>query len=370
MLITIMTKQVKWILLGVIVLFISGMIAYPHIKRKFMNADDSRPVVTDARGGQSRKALNINAIVLREQTLTDKIIRTADIIPDEEVNLSFETSGKIVEIYFKEGSHVRGGELLAKINDQPLQAQLKKLEAQIPLAKERVFRQRTLLDKDAVSQEAYEQVATEYDKLMADIDLVKANIAQTELRAPFDGIIGLRYVSEGAYTTPGTTIAKMTKISPVKIEFSVPEQYSAEMSPGVPIIFRVSGSLKDYHANIYAVESELTLESRSQKVRAVYPNLDESIKPGRYASVEITKREISDALAIPSEAMIQEMGKSLVYLYKEGTAQPAEIVTGLRTEAQVQVVSGLQEGDTVIVSGIMQLRTGLPVTIDNIVSAL
>ncbi|MDR1407444.1 MAG: efflux RND transporter periplasmic adaptor subunit [Tannerella sp.] len=361
-----MTKQVKWILAGVILLFVAGMIAYPGVKRHFRTDDAAEVVPSGAR--QLRRMLNINAMVMETQTLTDKTITTADIIPDEEVNLSFETSGKIVEIFFREGSHVLKGELLAKINDQPLQAQLKKLEAQIPLARDRVFRQRTLLDKDAVSQEAYEQVTTEFDKLMADIDLVKANIAQTELRAPFDGIVGLRYVSEGAYTSPGTVIARLTKISPVKIEFSIPEKYSDDIGPGAGIVFRLTGSLRDYRAEVYAVESEVTVENRSQKARAIYPNLDESIKPGRYAAIELTRAEIRNALAIPSESMIQEMGRSLVYLYRSGTAQPVEIVTGLRTESQVQVVSGLHRGDTVIVSGIMQLRTGLSVTIDNIIA--
>jgi membrane fusion protein (multidrug efflux system) len=358
-----MTKTGKWIVTGIILLFIIGMIAYPRIKKQFQVNDDPHPVVTS---GQAKRVLNINVIVMKPQVLSDKTNTTADIIPDEEVDLSFETSGKIVEIDFQEGTHVHKGDLLAKINDKPLQAQLHKLEAQIPLAKDRVYRQRTLLDKDAVSQEAYEQVATEYDKLMADIELMKANINQTELRAPFDGIIGLRYVSEGAYTSPTTTIAKLTKISPVKIDFPIPERYSDDIVPGTKVIFRVTGSLKEYHSEVYAVESKVDMETRSLIARAVYPNADESIKPGRYASVELTKKELRNALAVPSEALIQEMGKSLVYLYKSGKAQPAEIITGLRTESQIQVITGLNAGDTVIVSGVMQLRTDLPVTIDNI----
>jgi membrane fusion protein (multidrug efflux system) len=358
-----MTKRVKWGLIGIILLFIAGMIIYPRIRQN-IRPDDAGPVPGTT--SPQRRVLNINAIVMKTQTLSDKTYSTADVIPDEEVDLSFETSGKIVEICFTEGTHVRKGELLAKINDRPLQAQLQKLEAQIPLAKDRVFRQRALLDKDAVSQEAYEQVTTEYDKLMADIELVKANIAQTELRAPFDGIIGLRYVSEGSYTSPTSTIAKLTKISPIKIDFPVPEQYADDITPGTHIIFRLTGSLRDYHATVYAVESKIEIETRSLKVRAVYPNPDESIKPGRYASVELTKKEIRNALAIPSEALIQEMGKSLVYLYKSGEAQPVEVIRGLRTESQIQIISGLHAGDTVIVSGIMQLRTGLPVSIDQI----
>lgn len=230
-----MTKSVKWSLTAAIVVFIAALAFYPDIKRKFQGSKDEIPM-SPPKGGGRNQVLNVNAEVVKFQTLTDKIMSTGSVIPDEEVNLSFESSGKITSIYFKEGSHVSKGALLAKINDQPLQAQLKKLVAQIPLAKDRVFRQRTLLERDAVSQEAFEQVQTEYDKLMADIDLVKANIAQTELRAPFDGIIGLRSVSEGAFTSPSTVIAKLTKISPLKIDFSIPERYATQIVAGLSLI--------------------------------------------------------------------------------------------------------------------------------------
>ena len=355
-----MTKRVKWGVTAAIFLMIAGMIVYPQVKNQ-LTASGKDSVVVPAPGtGVRKQVLNINAEVLKFQSLTDKVISTGSIIPDEEVDLSFE---------FSEGTHVKAGDLLAKINDKPLQAQLRKLEAQIPLAKDRVYRQRTLLEKDAVSQEAYEQVTTEYEKLMADIDLVKANILQTELRAPFDGIIGLRSVSEGAYVSPTTVITKLTKISPLKIEFSIPERYANDVKNGTMIVFRLedsNGIMRDYNAKVYAVESKMDMTTRTLKVRATYPNTNESIFPGRYTSVEITKREIKDALAIPSEALIPEMGKNVVYLYKDGVAEPAEIEIGLRTESQVQVLKGIQPGDTLITSGVMQLRTGMQVTIDNL----
>ncbi|MDR1224678.1 MAG: efflux RND transporter periplasmic adaptor subunit [Tannerella sp.] len=362
-----MTKTVKWILMGVILLFIAGIVIYPRIKSQ-IKSNEEIPLSTQALS-QRRLPINIHAVILKKQSLTDKFISTGTTIPDEEVDLSFESSGKIVNINFNEGTHVKKGDLLAKINDKPLQAELKKLEAQIPLAKERVFRQGALLKKDAVSQEAYEQVTTELEKLMADIELVKSNILQTELRAPFDGIIGLRLVSEGAYATPSTIVANLTKISPLKIEFSIPERYVSDVSEGTGISFYMeesNGMIQKHQAQVYAVESKVALETRSLKVRALYPNTNEAILPGRYLSVEITRREIKDALAIPSEAIIPEMGKNIVYLYKGDEAKSAEIITGLRTESQVQVLEGLTPGDTVITTGVMQLRMGMKVNIDNL----
>ena len=139
----------------------------------------------------NKRILNVNAKIIKPQLLKDEIKISGSLLPDEEVDLSFETSGKIIEINFEEGSQVKKDNYWLKVNDRPLQAQLQRLVAQLKLAEDRVFRQNALLERDAVSKEAYEQVKTELATLNADIDLIEANIAQTELRAPFDGVIGL-----------------------------------------------------------------------------------------------------------------------------------------------------------------------------------
>ena len=127
-----------------------------------------------------------------------------------------------------------------------------------------------------------------------------------------------------------------------------------------------NGVQQEFKAKVYATESKIAADTRSLTVRALYPNTREEILPGRYASVEVTRHEIENALAIPSESVIPEMGKDIVYLYKGGVAEPREITIGLRTEDQVQALQGLQLGDTLLVSGVMQLRTGMKVKIDNL----
>jgi len=364
-----MTKQVRWTIIGLIILIIAGMIAYPRVKEKLKSEEKTQGPPPPAMA-QRRMAISINAVVLKKQSLIDGDKTVGTTIPDEDVNLTFESSGKIIDIFFTEGSHVKKGDLLAKINDKPLQAELKKLESQLPLAKERVNRQGTLLEKDAVSLEAFEQVTTALEVLLADIELVKARLLQTELRAPFDGIIGLRQVSEGAYATPQTIIVNLTKISPLKIEFSVNERFGSEIRNGTDIVFNLetttSGLRKEYKAKVYAVESKIALETRTLKVRALYPNEDGRILPGRNLQVDLIIKAMDDALVVPSEAVIPEMGKFIVYQYRNGEARAKTITPGLRTESHVQVLDGLLPGDTVITSGVMQLRTGMRVTIDNL----
>ena len=356
-----MRKSVKILVFVGILLLILGMIFYPKIKSSFVSSNNHAPA--SSQGSPRSQSLSVNAIVLKPQSLNDVFRTKGVLLPDEEVDLIFETSGKITQINFKEGSFVNKGDLLAKVNDAPLQAELKKLESQLPLAQERVYRQRTLLDKDAVSQEAFETVTTELDKLKADIELVKARIAQTELRAPFNGMIGLRMVSEGAYASPQVMISKLTKISPLKIEFSVNERQESEIIDGTKLTFTVENDLNTYEAFVYAVETSLEASTLSLKARARYANPGGKMKPGRSANIEIQLREITNTLVIPSMSSIAEMGQDIVYTYKNGKAHRVVLTKGLRTASSVQVLEGLNIGDTLLTTGVMQLRDGMDVSI-------
>lgn len=357
-----MDKRIKW---GIVVVVAAGLAVLgvrtftPRENEELEAAEAAAPV-------EKNKALNVNARIVKPHLLTDELFVTGKLIPDEEVDLSFETSGKIIDINFTEGTFVRKGQLLAKVNDSQLQAQLKRLEAQMPLAEDRVFRQNALLQRDAVSKEAYEQVKTELATLHADIENVKANIAMTELRAPFDGVIGLRQVSVGAYASPTTIITKLTKITPLKVEFGVPERYARQVKKGTNLSFKISGRLDTFNAQVYATESRIDPNTLTLTTRALYPNKNGELMPGRYADIQLKQKEIKDAIAIPSEAIVPEMGKNKVFVYRSGLAQPVDVEIGIRTEAEVQILRGLVAGDTIITSGTLQLRTDMPVTIDNI----
>lgn len=358
-----MNKRTKWGLTGIIIIGLIGWGVWSQLPKQ--NEELQLADKVKATGG-GRKALNVTAEVISPRSLTDEIVVTGRLIPDEEVSLSFETSGKIISINFTEGTHVAKGQLLAKVNDGPLQAQLKKLESQLQLAQDRVYRQNALLEKDAVSKEAYEEAQTNLASLKADIDLVKENIAQTELHAPFDGIIGLRQVSEGAYASTGTVVATLTKITPLKIEFAVPERYTGSIKSGMNLSFSIEGQLARMNAKIYATESKVDQVTHTFPVRAIYPNTNGKLFPGRFTNIHLKTEEIAEAIAIPTEAIVPEMGVDKVFLYKSGKAQPVAITKGIRNEERVQVLTGLNYGDTIITSGTMQLRTGLTVTLDEV----
>lgn len=344
------------------------IVFYPKLKPLFKSGQGDSQQAGQRGGRAGQQILLASGYVIVPTQMNELIYGIGTLLPDEEVDLAFETSGKVVGIFFDEGTHVKKGELLAKINDRPLQAQLLKLQAQLKLSEEKEFRQRQLLDRDAISRESYDQIATELQSLKADILLVEARIAETELRAPFNGTVGLRMISEGAFTNTQTKIVRLVKISPLKVEFAVNERYAGEVAPGFPITFVLNSSPKEFKAQVYAVEPKVDLTTRTIVVRALYPNRNEELKPGSSVSVTALLSEIDNAVSIPSEAIIPEMEGEKVFIYENGKAKQVNVVMGLRTESHVQIKEGLNFGDTLLTTAILQLRESLPVKLDTLIT--
>lgn len=314
----------------------------------------------------STAGLPVRGLIIRPATLDNRIFSSGTVLPDESVELSSEASGKITAIYFREGERVRKGDLLLTINDADLQAQLQRLKYQETLLSEREFRQRRLLEKEAVSQEVYDRALADLNTNRAEMMMVEAQIAKTRVKAPFDGIIGLRMVSEGSYITPNTRIASLVKMQPVKIEFSIPERYASEVRPGNKISFTIGSTSKTYLAEVYAIEPIIDQSTRTLRLRALYPNPGLEVIPGSFATIELVLRTYYEAVTIPTEALVPMLGSQTVYVYKGGFAEPVEVETGLRTSDVIQVLSGLNGGDTIITTGILQLRKGMPVVLSDL----
>ncbi len=350
-----MSKTVKRIILGVLVTVAILALAWPKLKSA--GGDEAGGGPPQGMG----RALQVEAYVVAPQQLRDRIFTTGTIRANEEVELRSETSGKITRLYFQEGRPVRQGALLIKINDSELQAQLRKAEYRETLAVDREGRQRQLFEKGGISQEEYEATLNEVNVLKADVELIKAQIAKTEVRAPFDGVVGLRQVSEGSYISTTTPIATIQDVSPVKIDFAIPERYARRVNVGDEIYFNVEGLQEPFKGQIYAAEPRIEADTRTLLLRARSPNRDGRLLPGAFADIELVFQEIPDALTVPALAVIPELGGKKVYVVQGGKALPRPVETGIRTEERVQITSGLAPQDTVIVSGIQLLRPGLPV---------
>ena len=306
----------------------------------------------------------VQAMVVAPAGLSDRLQLSGTVLPNEQVELRSEVPGKIVAIYFNEGQVVGQGKLLLKTNDAELRAQYKRALYRKTLAAAKEARQRQLLEKNAVSPAEYDIAISELNTANAEIELIAAQIAKTEIRAPFSGVIGLRAVSVGSYISPTTKIATLSSTNPVKVDFFVPERYHSAVRPGSTVIFKVAGSDQRITGRVYAVEPNIDLTTRTLQVRASAPNPGGILLPGSFAEVELSLGRNEKALTIPSEAIIPEPGgKMTVYIARNGKAESRTVGLGLRTDRNVQVLSGLASGDTVIFSGIQLVKPGGPVTV-------
>ena len=286
-----------------------------------------------------------------------KLLSSGTLAAGEEVALKSEAEGRIVSLPLLEGARVKKGTLLVKINDAELKAQARQAEHQLKLAEAREFRQRTLLERQMVSREEYEIALQEKENLLAETDLLRAKLKTTEIRAPFDGVVGLKEVAEGSYVTPGMRIAGMYSLHPLKIDFSVSEQYFAHIRPGDSISIAVEGAAEPVAGSVYAIEPKVDPSTRMLLIRGYCPNEKHLLPPGGSARVEIYLPPLPEAIMIPSMAVLPDIRGQSVMLYKGGKAQAAPITLGYRSEDRVQV-EGVAPGDTLIVSGLIQIQSG------------
>lgn len=350
----------KKILTGVVVLGVLFLLALPKLNL-FSSKDEQGPAANLA-----QPKLPVEALVLKPERLDNKLVITGSVLPNESLEIKSEISGKISRIYFREGKRVKKGDLLVEINDDELEAQLTKERHNKKLNEDNEFRQRKLLEKDAISQEEYDNALNRLNVTNADIKLLEAQWEKTKIRAPFDGTIGLRFVSEGAFINSSTVIATLYNLSPAKIDFAVPGRYSTQVQPGKKIFFTIENDARVLEGEVYAIEPQIDASTRTLKVRALADNTGNLLLPGQFVRVELILQTIDNAILVPSEAVVPELSGHKVYLNKSGKATETKVEIGLRTDRNVEIVSGLNSGDTLITTGLLQMRNGLDVSLTKV----
>jgi len=311
---------------------------------------------------------NVEVMVIKPRSFVESITVTGTILPDEKVELRSETNGKIKGIFFEEGSFVEKGKLLVKIIDDEFQAQLKKLKLQKSIYTDDELRKRELLKINAVSKEEYDIALNKLNTLIAEIELIEAQIAKTEIIAPFSGIIGLRQISPGGYVSPSTFIANLQKISPAKIEFNIPEKFASIIKLNSEIEFTSSNSNIIHKARIYAFDAGVDELDRTLKIRAINPNTNNILIPGSLANIKLNVSMNDSALLVPTDALVPEIKGHKLYVLRNGLIDETFVKTGARNETEIEITEGIAIGDTILVSGILQARKGNFVNIRNVVN--
>lgn len=316
----------------------------------------------------ARTGFNVTAVegfVVKPTPLTESVTASGTLIPAEETELHPEATGRVVNINLPEGRSVRKGELLVKVFDEDLRTQLRKLETQLKQAEITEQRLGDLLKVKGVSQQEYDLAALQVQTLKSEIELVRINIGKTELRAPYDGVIGLRKISPGAYVTPATAIATIRASGALKLDFAIPEKYSALLRPGQTVTFTVGGSPSTYNATVQATEQSIAAETRNLQVRALVRE-GRGLLPGAFAEVNLSLGNKMQALMIPNQAVIPQARNKQVIVSKNGKATFTVVKTGIRQAGMIEITDGIQAGDTIAVTGMLFLRPEAPLTFSKI----
>ncbi|SOE20173.1 membrane fusion protein, multidrug efflux system [Spirosomataceae bacterium TFI 002] len=344
------------------ILIIAAVIAVLILGKIFFWNNDSK-AADGAPGGDKSGAVKAIAVLTEVVKLdeSDKAIYSSGtLIPNEEVEIRSEIAGRLIKLNIREGTVVPKGNLIAKLKDDDIRAQLKKLAMEDKLAQQIEARQKKLLEINAISKEEYEISANKVGTLSADKELLNVQLEKTELKAPFSGKIGLKNISEGAYISPTTVIATLVQTNPIKIDFTIPERYLNEVKLGQVVFFEVDGADDKFSSRIVAIDPKVDPNLRTLKVRAQASNNGGRLYPGMFVKINL-KLNSSPAIMIPSETIIPILGGKKVYVKRNGVVEEVSIETGLRNEKYVQVLSGLNVGDSLITTSLMNLKNGQPV---------
>ncbi|MDI1317187.1 efflux RND transporter periplasmic adaptor subunit [Flavobacterium sp.] len=341
--------KVKYVVITILTIAIGGMIVYRITKNKSENEKG-----TDKNG--KKPPMSVSVIRVEPQDFSNSIALSGSIDANEQIEIRSEVSGIVESISFTEGSQVSKGQVLLKVNDIELRAQLAQAKTKEGLSSENERRAKLLLQKEAISQEEYDIASADFRTMKAQTQLIQAQIGKTSIRAPFSGKIGLRNISPGTYVTPSTLIANLVSTNQLKITFSIPEKYASQISNGSEITFTVPNVTDKFKAKIYALEPAVEMATRTMKIRALTENSSGKLLPGTFATIELSLGTIKNAILIPTEVVVPVQDGKVVYIAQNGKAKEVKIEALTRTDKSIVITSGLNSGDSLITTGVMSLK--------------
>lgn len=320
-------------------------------------------------GGKSAYEIaTVEGYVAESSRLAHTVQAPGALIPAEEIQLHTEVAGRVVEINLPEGRLVRKGEVLLRLFDDDLRTQLQKTELQLRQAQITEQRLGELLRVKGVSQQEYDLAALQEQTLKSEIQLLRIQIERARIVAPYDGYIGLRRISPGAYVTPATPVGSIRAIGAPKLDFTVPEKYGAAIRIGQVVRFTVQGALETFSAEVIATEQRINEQTRNLQVRALVRDRHPALIPGAFANVSLDLGANRETLFAPTQAIIPQARNKQVIVSRNGKAEFVTVKTGVRQAGLVEVTEGLKPGDTVAVTGMMFLRPGDPLRFGKLIN--
>lgn len=353
-------KTTIWI--AVIMVLLLGF----FLKLAFTKSSDK-----DKKGDAKEKTQKkVDAYIVNPSMLINEISVSGSLLAFDEVELKNEVAGRVVNINLPEGKFVKKGTLLVKLFDDDLQSNLKKIQSQYNIQQQIYKRQSELLKANGISQNEYELTGLQLNSLKADIEIQKTLIRKTEVLAPYDGVLGLRNISVGAIVTPSTLLSTIRSENKIKLDFSVPEKYGSAINTGMKVKFSLSNDEKLYDATVFATERGIDANTRNLKVRALVNSQSNKLIPGAFTNVVLRLSENKNALMIPTQCIIPKEQNKSVIIAKNGKAHFIPVKTGIRKTSQIEIIEGIQLGDTIITTGILFLKEGAKISYSTVSKTL
>lgn len=314
-------------------------------------------------GARPGRAAPVDVVAARTAPMETRVEAVGTTRAARSVRIVPLASGRVVELQIEPGREVAKGDVLVRLDDDIQRADLAEAQANLVEKKQAVDRATALRSSNTVSAATLEQVRAAATSASAAVDRAERRLADRTVRAPFDGVAGLTSIDVGARVTESDVITTLDDLSQVEIEFSAPETLFAAIKPGMPVEARGAAfGDRVFRGSVSSVDTRIDPASRAFRVRALLPNRERTLPAGMfmYLAIILSERE---AVVVPDEALIAEGTETFVYVVRDGKAFRRVIVTGQRSGTDVEIVSGLETGETVVLRGHQSLREGMAVKI-------
>jgi membrane fusion protein (multidrug efflux system) len=311
-------------------------------------------------------AMPVEAAKVSVETVVQSIPAVGSLRSAESVVISSEVAGRVSKLNVNEGTAVTKGTVLVEISSEVYEAELAQAEARLTLSRRNYDRALELQKQGAGTVRALDEASSNLRNDQAALELAKAYLGKTKVVAPFDGVLGLRKISVGAYVEAGTAIVNLEAINPVKVDFRIPEVSLANLYVGQAVDVSLAAFRgKTFHGEVIAIDPAADMMGRSIMVRAQIPNPDGQLKPGLFAQVNLIVEKRNDAKLVPERALMPVGDNQFVYKIVEGKATRTQVRIGIRQEGRVEIVEGLGPEDSVVTDGQIKLADGMPVMVLN-----
>lgn len=313
------------------------------------------PAPAPAAGNDS---IGVDAVVVEKVSLARSVAAVGSLSSENSVMLRPEVTGRIATINFQEGGPVTQGQTLIELDSSVNRAHLQQAQAALALAQSQHRRAQQLTERGFISAQARDESASELKVQQAAVALAKAQLEKTIITAPFDGLAGLRHVSVGDYVSPGSDLVLLESIDPLNVDFRIPEQFLGVVHVGTRINLRFDALADVLREGVVGAISPLVdVGGRSILLRAKVPNSDASLRPGMFARVQL-QFDDKQALMVPEAAIVPGGEMNYVYRVDGEHVVRVGVMLGLRQEGKVEIVHGLEEGDSVLTSGLQKVSDG------------